>query len=304
MQRSVTGRTSSNVDRMDWLSRTAPTNSDQEAYSSRGIAAARFFGRETRLWCRPATPTFPARSSKNRCVAISTNGLLSCIRASEGISPLLLEPRPSEDERVHALVVPEQRPDVVLVDIHLHDVLGRDLRLAAPAAGGEEEARERVSSDGHVLRDLLPEPFVEDAEIADADAVDVLVVLFRDGLVRGAHPSDGEARPEDRRYVATLAHGVQVPDDVAVDVRDRHVRERRDLTLDAEGRPSLPDRDVEGGPTEVRLLAHPPREVVSDPLPELDHALGPGLLDHVLDQRGEGDVDHRTPPSMDITRTN
>src|SRR5437879_12796709 len=105
---------------------------------------------------------------------------------------------------------------MVLVDVHLHDVLGRDLRLAAPAAGGEEETGERVSSDGHVLRDLLPEPFVEDAEIADGDVVDVLVVLFRDGLVRGAHPSDGEARPEDRRYVAAMAPGVQVSDSGAV----------------------------------------------------------------------------------------
>src|SRR5436190_1510580 len=252
---------------------------------------------------RPATPTFPARSSRNRWVAISTNGLLSWIRASAGISALSLDPRTPHDEGVDAFVIAQEGADVVLVAVHLDDVLGGDLRLAAPAAGREEEAGEGVAGDRHVLRDLLPEPFVEDAEIAHRDVVDVLVVLVRHGLIGGAHPADRETRAEDRRHVAALPHRVQVPDDVPIDVRDGHVRQGRHVPLDAEGRAALPDRDVEGRPSEVRLLPHPTREVVADALPELGDALGPGLLDHVLDQGSERDVDHGRPRDMDITRT-
>src|SRR6266571_7900524 len=242
-------------------------------------------------------PTFEAMSSRNRWVAISTNGLLSEMRNSDAILALPLDPRTAHDERVDALVVPQEGAHVGLVDVHLGHVLRRDLRLPAPPAGGEEEAGERVPRYGDVLRDLLPEPFVEDAEIADRDVVDVLVVLVRHGLVRRTHSPDREPRPEDRRDVAALTHRVQIPDDVAVDVRDRHVRERRHLALDAEGGPGLPDGDVERGPSEVRLFPHAAREVVPDPLPELDDAVRPGLLDHVLDQGGESDVDHKRPPA-------
>src|SRR5437879_2857170 len=171
-------------------------------------------------------PTFVAMSSRNKWVAISTNGLLSGNRESEAISAVPLEARPAEDEGVHAFVVPQERPDVVLVDVHLRDVLRRDLRLPAPAAGREQEAGEGVPGDGDVLRDLFPEPLVEDAEVAHGDVVDVLVVFVRHGLVRGTHPADRVPGPEDRGDVAALSHRVQVADHIAVDVRDRHVRER------------------------------------------------------------------------------
>src|SRR5712692_10001216 len=157
-------------------------------------------------------PTFVAMSSRNRWVAISTNGLLSGIRDSDAISALPLDPRPAHDERVDALVVPQKGAHVVLVDVHLGHVLRGDLRLPAPPAGREKEAGERVPRYGDVLRDLLPEG------------------------------------------------------------------------------------DVERGPSEVRLFAHAAREVVPDPLPELDDAVRPGLLDHVLNQGGESDVDHQGPP--------
>src|SRR5881628_1481726 len=242
-------------------------------------------------------PTFVAMSSRNRWVAISTNGLLSGIRDSDAISALSLDPRAAHDERVDALVVPQEGTHVVLVDVHLGHVLRGDLRLPAPSAGGEEEAGERVPRDGDVLRDLLPEPFVEYAEIADRDVVHVFIVLVRHGLVRRTHPPDREPRPENRRDVAALAHRIQIPDDVPVDVRDRHVRERRNVAFGAEGGAGLPDGHVERGPSEVRLLAHAAREVVPDPLPELDDAVRPGLLDHVLDQGGERDVDHERPPA-------
>src|SRR2546428_744836 len=128
-------------------------------------------------------PTFVAMSSRNRWVAISTNGLLSGIRDSDAISALSLDPRAAHDERVDALVVPQEGTHVVLVDVHLGHVLRGDLRLPAPSAGGEEEAGERVPRHGDVLRDLLPEPFVEDAEIADRDVVHVFIVLVRHGLL-------------------------------------------------------------------------------------------------------------------------
>src|SRR5712692_513490 len=57
------------------------------------------------------------------------------------------------------------------------------------------------------------------------------------------------------------------------------------------------DRDIERGPPEVCLLPHAGREVVPHALPELDNAVGSGLLDHVLDQGSESDIDHRVPSS-------
>src|SRR2546428_13406733 len=137
-------------------------------------------------------PTFVAMSSRNKWVAISTNGLLSGNRESEAISAVPLEARPAEDEGVHAFVVPQERPDVVLVDVHLRDVLRGNLRLPAPAAGREQEAGEGVPGDRDVLRDLLPEPPVEDAEVAHGDVVDVLFVLVLSGLVPWPNPSDTE----------------------------------------------------------------------------------------------------------------
>src|SRR5713226_896371 len=160
-------------------------------------------------------PTFVAMSSRNRWVATSTNGLLSGIRDSDAISAFPLDPRPAHDERVDALVVPQEGAHAVLVDVHLGHVLRGDLRLPAPAARGEQEARQRVPRDRDVLRDLLPEALVEHAEVADRDVVDVLVVLVGHGLVRRTHSPDRETRPEDRRDVAALAHRVEVADDVA-----------------------------------------------------------------------------------------
>src|SRR2546422_700241 len=157
-------------------------------------------------------PTFVAMSSRNKWVAISTNGLLSGNRESEAISAVPLEARPAEDE--------------------------------------------------------------------------------------------GVPGPEDRGDVAALSHRVQVADHIAVDVRDRHVRERSHLALDAERCARFSDRHVERRPPEVRLLPHAAREVVPDPLPELDDPVGARLLDHVLDQGCEGHVDHEEPPAMGITRTN
>src|SRR5213594_3693007 len=64
------------------------------------------------------------------------------------------------------------------------------------------------------------------------------------------------------------------------------------VPLDAVCGAPLPHGDVEGGPAHVRLLADPVREVLADPLPELDHAVRAGFLDEVLDQRHERDVQH------------
>src|SRR6266508_5352871 len=88
-------------------------------------------------------------SSRKRCVAISTNGLLSGIRES-AMLPVSLDPRTAHHEGVDALVVPEQGPDVVFVDVDLCDVLRGNLRLPAPTARGEEVACEGVPRDGHV----------------------------------------------------------------------------------------------------------------------------------------------------------
>src|SRR5256886_15163475 len=134
-------------------------------------------------------PTFVAMSSRNRCVAISTNGLLSGIRDSDAISALSLDPRPAHDERTDALVVPQESAHVVLVDVDLGHVLRGDLRLSAPAARGEQEAGERIPRHRDVLRDFLPEPLVEHAEVAHPDAVPVLVVLVRHGRAPRAHPA-------------------------------------------------------------------------------------------------------------------
>src|SRR5438132_13943314 len=100
-------------------------------------------------------PTLVAMSSRNKWVAISTNGLLSGNRESEAISAVPLEARPAEDEGVHAFVVPQERPDVVLVDVHLLDVLRRDLRLLVPAAGRVQDAGEGVLGDRIDIRDLF-----------------------------------------------------------------------------------------------------------------------------------------------------
>src|SRR5207249_12107881 len=75
------------------------------------------------------------------------------------------------------------------------------------------------------------------------------------------------------------------------------------LSPDDDKRAARQDRDDEARPSEARLLPHPTREAVADALPELDAVLGPGLLDHVLDQGGERDVAHGRPGDMDITRT-
>src|SRR5437867_3317426 len=103
-------------------------------------------------------PTFVAMSSRNKWVAISTNGLLSGNRESEAISTVPLEARPAEDERVHAFVVPQERPDMVLVDVHLRDVLRRNLRL--PALDAERRpgfAHRHVEGRPPEVR-LLPHP--------------------------------------------------------------------------------------------------------------------------------------------------
>src|SRR3989442_14880691 len=98
-------------------------------------------------------------SSRNRWVAISTNGLLSGIRDSAAISAFPLDARAAHHARIYTLVVPQESAHVVLVDVHLGHVLRGDLRLPAPPASGEEEAGDRVPRHGDVLRDLLPEPF-------------------------------------------------------------------------------------------------------------------------------------------------
>src|SRR2546422_10540735 len=114
-------------------------------------------------------PTFVAISSRNRCVAISTNGLLSGIRDSDAISALSLDPRAAHDERIDALVVPQEGAHMVLVDVHLRHVLRGDLRLSAPAARGEQEERQRIPRHRDVLRGIPPEPPEEDAEVADRE---------------------------------------------------------------------------------------------------------------------------------------
>src|SRR2546428_10010898 len=103
-------------------------------------------------------PTFVAMSSRNKWVAISTNGLLSGNRESEAISAVPLEARPAEDEGVHAFVVPQERPDVVLVDVHLRAVLRRDLRLPAPAAVRDQVTGEAAPGDSDVLLELFTKP--------------------------------------------------------------------------------------------------------------------------------------------------
>src|SRR3989475_5300228 len=225
-------------------------------------------------------PTFDARSSRNRWVAMSTNGLLSTTRpCSRDSTSSLLQPRPAHDEGVHALVVPEEGPDVLGVDVDLREPLRGDPGLPVEPAGREEEALQGIPRDGDVLHDLLPEPLVEDAEVAPRDVVEVLVVLLGDRLVRGAQLPHGVSDPHRGGEVATLLHRVDVPDDVPVDVRDREVCERGHVPLDAVRGAALPDRDVEGGPPHVRLLPDPVREVLADPLPELNHAVRSRLLD-------------------------
>src|SRR5207245_10678267 len=86
MQWSVTGRTSSKVERIDWPVESAERNSGQVAYSSFGIDAARFFASATRQLFSPAMPTLVAMSSSNKWVVISKMGLLSGQRESERIA--------------------------------------------------------------------------------------------------------------------------------------------------------------------------------------------------------------------------
>src|SRR6266540_6244041 len=230
---------------------------------------------------------------------MSTKGLLSITRpcSIDSTSPLL-QTRAPHREGVHALVVPQQGPHVVGVDVDLREVLPGDAGLAVEAPGCEEEALQRVPRDGDVLRDLLPEPLMEDAEVAPRDVVEVLVVLLGDGPVRRAQPADRVPDAHRGRVVAALLHRVDVPDDVPVHVRDRHVRERGHVPLDAVRGAALPHGDVERGPAHVRLLTDPVREVLADPLPELDHAVRARLLDEVLDQRHERDVQHGDPRSL------
>src|SRR2546425_12042831 len=136
-------------------------------------------------------PTFDARSSRKRWVAMSTKGLLSITRpCSIDSTSFLLQAGAPHQERVHALVVPEEGPHVLGVDVDLREVLRRDAGLAVESAGREEEALERVPRHGDVLRDLFPEPLVEHAEVAPRDVVEVLVVLLRDRPVRGAQLAD------------------------------------------------------------------------------------------------------------------
>src|SRR2546426_6853445 len=225
---------------------------------------------------------------------MSTNGLLSTTRpcSIDSTSPLL-QAGPPHQEGVHALVVPQEGPDVLGVDVDLREPLPGDPRVPVEPAGREEEALEGVPRDRDVLRDLLPEPLVEDAEVAPRDVVEVLVVLLGDRLVRGAQLPDGVPDPHRRREVAALLHRVDVPDDVPVDVRDREVREGRHVPFDAVRRAALPDGDIDRGPPHVRLLPDPVREVLADPLPELDHPVRAGLFDEVLDERDERNVQHR-----------
>src|SRR5256712_14105958 len=179
-------------------------------------------------------PTFDARSSRNRWVAMSTNGLLSTTRpCSRDSTSSLLQPRPAHDDGVHALVVPEEGPDVLGVDVALREPLRGDPGLPVEPAGREEEALQGIPRDGDVLRDLLPEPLVEDAEVAPRDVVEVLVVLLGDDTIRTAEPPDGVPDAHRGREVAALLHRVDVADDVAVHVGDRHVRERGHVALDA-----------------------------------------------------------------------
>src|SRR5881296_577223 len=107
---------------------------------------------------------------------MSTKGLLSMTRpcSIDSTSPLL-QAGPPHREGVDALVVPQERADVLRVDVDLREVLPRDPGLAVEAAGRKEQALERVPGHRDVLRDLLPEPLVEHAEVAPSDVVEVLV---------------------------------------------------------------------------------------------------------------------------------
>src|SRR2546428_148794 len=91
-------------------------------------------------------PTFVAMSSRNRWVAISTNGLLSGIRDSDAISAVSLDPRAAHDERVDALVVPQEGTHVVLVDVHL---------------GHVERGPSEVGLLAHAAREIVPHPLPE-----------------------------------------------------------------------------------------------------------------------------------------------
>src|SRR3989475_9215131 len=235
---------------------------------------------------------------------MSTNGLLSTTRpcSIDSTSPLL-QAGPPHQEGVYALVVPQEGPDVLGVDVDLREPLPGDSRVPVEPAGREEEALEGVPRDRDVLRDLLPEPLVEDAEVAPRDVVEVLVVLLGDRAVRGAQLPHGVPDPHRGREVAALLHRVDVADHVAVHIRDRHVREGGDVPLDAVRGAALPDGDVERGPAHVRLLPDAVREVLPDALPELDHAVRARLLDQVLDQGHERDVEHRGPAPPSLTRT-
>src|SRR2546428_7587105 len=239
-------------------------------------------------------PTFDARSSRNRWVAMSTNGLLSITRpCSMDSTSFLLEPGPAHQQGVHTLIVPQERHHVSGVDVDLREILRGDPCLAVEPAGRQQEAFERVPGHGDVLRDLLPEPLMEDAEVAPRDVVEVLVVLLGDDTIRTAEPPDGVPDAHRGREVAALLHRVDVADNVAVHVGDRHVRERGHVALDAVRRAALPDGDIERGPPHVRLLPDPVREVLADPLPELDPPVRAGLFDEVLDERDERNVQHR-----------
>src|SRR2546428_2936088 len=135
-------------------------------------------------------------SSRNRWVAISTNGLLSGIRDSDAISAFPLDARAAHHERIDTLVVPQESAHVVLVDVHLGHVLRGDLRLPAPPASGEEEAGERVPDTGVVFPVSSPNPSWEAPEVQTAIVVTVSVYSSGTALSAGPIPPTPERLPK------------------------------------------------------------------------------------------------------------
>src|SRR5512136_1528740 len=114
---------------------------------------------------RPACPLCPrGRGGSPRPRRGSTRAACPARAPPPSPSSGLLELRALHHDRVHALVVPEEGPDVLRIDAELLQVPLADLRLPREPSGREEERLELLPRDRDVLRGLLAELLMDDTE--------------------------------------------------------------------------------------------------------------------------------------------